>query len=97
MNRSSLVTLGLAILILASGLFAVLIVQPAPPAYAEGWSDVSPVSEASADAPPRLAIDRRDRSVCIKDGVFHLEAELPGVDPDKLDVRMDDGMLFSIG
>jgi HSP20 family protein len=25
----------------------------------------------------------------IKDGVFHLEAELPGVDPDKLDVRMD--------
>lgn len=26
----------------------------------------------------------------IKDGVFHLEAELPGVDVDKLDVRMDD-------
>jgi HSP20 family protein len=26
----------------------------------------------------------------IKDGVFHLEAELPGVDTDKLDVRMDD-------
>jgi len=25
----------------------------------------------------------------IKDGVFHLEAELPGVDTDKLDVRMD--------
>ena len=27
----------------------------------------------------------------IKDGVFHLEAELPGVDTDKLDVRMDGG------
>lgn len=26
----------------------------------------------------------------IKDGVFHLEAELPGVDTDKLDVRVDD-------
>jgi len=26
----------------------------------------------------------------IKDGVFHLEAELPGVDADKLDVRMDE-------
>jgi HSP20 family protein len=26
----------------------------------------------------------------IKGGVFHLEAELPGVDTDKLDVRMDD-------
>ena len=26
----------------------------------------------------------------IKDSVFHLEAELPGVDVDKLDVRMDD-------
>jgi HSP20 family protein len=25
----------------------------------------------------------------IKDGVFHLEAELPGVDTDRLDVRMD--------
>jgi len=25
----------------------------------------------------------------IKDGVFHLEAELPGVDTDKLDVRID--------
>ncbi len=25
----------------------------------------------------------------IKDGVFHLEAELPGVDTDKLDVRLD--------
>jgi HSP20 family protein len=25
----------------------------------------------------------------IKDGMFHLEAELPGVDTDKLDVRMD--------
>jgi len=60
-SRSNLVTLGLAILILACGLFAVLIVQPAPPAYAEGWSDVSPVSEASADAPPRLAIDDQDR------------------------------------
>ena len=26
----------------------------------------------------------------IKDGMFHLEAELPGVDTDKLDVRIDD-------
>jgi HSP20 family protein len=26
----------------------------------------------------------------MKDGVFHIEAELPGVDTDKLDVRMDD-------
>jgi HSP20 family protein len=25
----------------------------------------------------------------IKDGVFHIEAELPGVDTDKLEVRMD--------
>lgn len=25
----------------------------------------------------------------VKDGVFHLEAELPGVDTDKLDVRID--------
>ncbi len=25
----------------------------------------------------------------IKDGVFHLEAEMPGVESDKLDVRMD--------
>ena len=29
----------------------------------------------------------------IKDGVYHLEAELPGVDTDKMDVRMDDGRL----
>ena len=33
----------------------------------------------------------------IKDGVFHLEAELPGVDTDKLDVRMDDGNLVIRG
>jgi len=33
----------------------------------------------------------------IKDGVFHLEAELPGVDADKLDVRMDDGNLLIHG
>lgn len=26
----------------------------------------------------------------IKEGVFHLEAELPGVDTDKIEVRMDD-------
>ena len=25
----------------------------------------------------------------VKDGIFHLEAEMPGVDADKLDVRMD--------
>jgi len=33
----------------------------------------------------------------IKDGVLHLEAELPGVDADKLDVRMDDGNLVIHG
>ena len=33
----------------------------------------------------------------VKDGVFHLEAELPGVDTDKLDVRMDDGSLVIHG
>jgi HSP20 family protein len=33
----------------------------------------------------------------MKDGVFHLEAELPGVDTDKLDVRMDDGNLVIRG
>ena len=33
----------------------------------------------------------------LKDGVFHLEAELPGVDTDKLDVRMDDGSLVIHG
>lgn len=33
----------------------------------------------------------------IKDGMFHLEAELPGVDTDKLDVRMDDGNLVIRG
>ena len=33
----------------------------------------------------------------IKDGVFHLEAELPGVDTDKLDVRMNDGNLVIHG
>ena len=33
----------------------------------------------------------------IKGGVFHLEAELPGVDTDKLDVRMDDGSLVIHG
>jgi HSP20 family protein len=33
----------------------------------------------------------------IKDGVFHLEAELPGVETDKLDVRMDDGSLVIHG
>ena len=33
----------------------------------------------------------------IKDGVFHLEAEMPGVDTDKLDVRMDDGNLVIRG
>ena len=33
----------------------------------------------------------------IKDGVFHLEAELPGVDTDKLDVRMDGGELIIRG
>ena len=33
----------------------------------------------------------------IKDGVFHLEAELPGVDTDKLDVRMDGNELIIHG
>lgn len=33
----------------------------------------------------------------IKEGVFHLEAELPGVDTDKLDVRMDGGELIIRG
>lgn len=33
----------------------------------------------------------------IKDGVFHLEAELPGVDTDKLDVRMDSDELVIRG
>ena len=33
----------------------------------------------------------------IKDGVFHLEAELPGVDTDKLDVRMENGELVIRG
>ena len=33
----------------------------------------------------------------IKDGVFHLEAELPGVDTDKLEVRVDDGSLVVHG
>ena len=33
----------------------------------------------------------------IKGGVFHLEAELPGVDTDKLDVRVDDGSLVIHG
>ena len=33
----------------------------------------------------------------IKDGVFHLEAEMPGVDTDKLDVRMDNGTLVIHG
>jgi len=33
----------------------------------------------------------------MKDGVFHLEAELPGVDTDKLDVRMDGGELIIRG
>ena len=33
----------------------------------------------------------------IKDGVFHLEAELPGVDTDKLDVRMDGDVLVIRG
>jgi HSP20 family protein len=33
----------------------------------------------------------------IKNGVFHLEAELPGVDTDKLDVRMDEGSLVIHG
>ena len=33
----------------------------------------------------------------IKDGVFHLEAELPGVDADKLDVRMDGNELIIRG
>ena len=33
----------------------------------------------------------------IKDGIFHLEAELPGVDTDKLDVRMDGSELIIRG
>ena len=33
----------------------------------------------------------------IKDGIFHLEAELPGVDTDKLDVRMDGDVLVIRG
>lgn len=33
----------------------------------------------------------------IKNGVFHLEAEMPGVDTDKLDVRMDNGSLIIRG
>lgn len=33
----------------------------------------------------------------IKDGVFHLEAELPGVEADNLDVRMDNGNLVIHG
>lgn len=33
----------------------------------------------------------------IKDSVFHLEAELPGVDTGNLDVRVDDGQLVIRG
>ena len=33
----------------------------------------------------------------IKDGIFHLEAELPGVDTDKLEVRMDGDVLVIRG
>ena len=33
----------------------------------------------------------------IKDGVFHLEAEMPGVDTDKLEVTMDEGTLVVHG
>lgn len=33
----------------------------------------------------------------IKDGVFHLEAELPGVDSDKMDVRMEGNNLVIRG
>lgn len=33
----------------------------------------------------------------VKDNVFHLEAELPGVDADKLDVRIDGGELLIRG
>ena len=33
----------------------------------------------------------------VKDGVFHLEAELPGVDTDKLDVRIDGHNLLICG
>ena len=33
----------------------------------------------------------------IKDGIFHLEAEMPGVDTDKLDVRMDGDELIIRG
>jgi len=33
----------------------------------------------------------------IKEGVFHLEADLPGVDTDKLNVTMDDGNLIIRG
>ena len=33
----------------------------------------------------------------IKEGVFHLEAELPGVDTDKLEVRMDGDVLVIRG
>ena len=33
----------------------------------------------------------------MKDGVFHLEAAMPGVDAEKLDVRMDNGTLVILG
>jgi hypothetical protein len=54
-------SLALVVCILTAGLIAVLLVQPAPPSYAEGWSAPRSVDEVKSGPPHSAAIDRDDR------------------------------------
>jgi hypothetical protein len=51
----------LILCILGTGLLVVLVVQPAPPSYAEGWSAPRPIDEVKSGYPHRAVIDGRDR------------------------------------
>ncbi|MBN1937178.1 MAG: hypothetical protein JW934_21140 [Anaerolineae bacterium] len=50
-----------ALCILVAGLLFVLLVQPAPPSFAEGWSASRSVDEVKAQYPQQMVIDRDDQ------------------------------------
>jgi hypothetical protein len=50
----------LAVLSLGLGLFVVLLVQPSPLTFAEGWSAPQAIGEVKWGRPHRVALDRRD-------------------------------------
>ena len=49
------------------------------------------------DTPEGLALATPAINTFVKDNTFHLQAELPGVDTDKLDVRLEDNDLVLRG